>query len=980
MIHLRNHRQMLLALATACACLFGAPATADIPGVIAMELKANPDGTRSPKYRNGDKPPLPPTLGCDDSADSTQFTGLLNGGTAFSVNARAWMTGSAAATCTLGVETISGTDVTAAGFSFVGNNLSNSLAVNAEGVLRVTCSTGGAVANCSARNYSIVDPPVVDSVAPTIPMGGSCAPGAAVGTFECSWDPSMDPAPDAAGVLNYDFLVDGAIVATVTGQAGLSPTFTERLIGGTDGAPSAVADGTDVDLSFGGAGFDGTADNFLLYAAPVAGDHFVSATVTACSSTAEFEKCGVKTSDGETQSAANVAIYYQGNGKVQLKARTAPGANPVTIATQNVTLPVSLKIPRVGNDFIGQYSLDGGPWQTLGTVNVPMADTVLAGGFITSTAAGVNATGSIDNLAVSSAPRLSRVHTSSIARNVAVRARDGSGNLSEYGTTVTGTPSEAPIGDSTPPTQTAVGSGVALGSTQCQFTCGSWTDDVGLRGYLFSGFPISSGGTYTAEPEQADGTFVVDSLSSSTQYFAKCRGVDTSGNQGADSAAMSCTTDASTPAFTAPVLSGVSALSQTALRVSHTAVAGADHYICQRSTAPGGAKSIVPGLDHAGVSVDDTGLPAGSQRCYQCAASNIDESTIGPVSNESCGTTQAAPSQTALRWAPGHYLRFAPAESLANILAGIDADYTTANLAGWLIPRFWADLETSQGVYNIGPSSTLGQAVARAKLRGKKVIIRVQDKKFSTTSVSGVIPAYLQNNGCAYSRTTPQLTAGAALWRSQCMDRAIALFRALADEYGDNVTVVGLSAQESVYGPNVGADYSASAVVQQEIRRMENLRDYEPRLQFLWMTNWISGDTNAKARMLEWMAACRGRPGCMITGGPDALVNSVGSSGTSDGWNAQIGAIGPVDHRGQYPIWANTDIDDWNRDATLSTVFTKMSGTGKAHMMTWLRSPTATAPHVAPTTAQIRSFIAANPIPTAQQACPTQVSQGCNTQ
>lgn len=975
MIDSRICRPALHTVAAAIVLLLGAPTYADIPGVIAMELKVNPDGSRSPKYRDGDKPPLPPTLGCDDSAETAQFTGLLKGGTSFSVDARAWMTGTAAASCTLGVETLSGDDVGTAGFFFAGDNLANPLLVNAEGVLRVTCTTGGAVANCSARNYSVIDPPVVDAAKPTVPMGQACSPGATVGTYECAWDPSMDPGPNASGILNYDFLIDGNVVATVTGRSGLSPTFTEHVIGGVDGTSLASASGVDVDLSFGGTGFDAAADNFLFWATPVAGDHFVSANVTACASAADFEKCGLKTSDGETQAAANVAIYYQGNGRVQMKARAAAGATPVTVATQTATLPLRLKIPRNGSEFVGQYSSDGGPWQTLGTVTIPMAETVLTGAFVTSNAAGVDATGSIDNLAVSNAPRLSLVQAASIPQNVSTRARDGANNVSEYGATVLGTPSAAPVGDTTPPTQTAAGTGTALGSTQCQFTCGSWSDNVGLRGFVFSGFPTSSGGTYTAQTEQAGGTFVADSLSPSTEYFGKCHGVDTSGNAGTDSAAMSCTTDASTPSFTAPTIQGVQALSQSALRIPHTAVAGADHYVCQRSTTPGGAKSIVPALDHAGLSVDDTALPSGAQRCYQCAAANSDESTIGPMSSEACGTTQSAPSQTALRWAPGHYLRFAPGEQIGNILSGIDADYTTSNLAGWVIPRYWSELEPTQGNYNIGPSSPVGQAVARAALRGKKIIIRVQDKKFGTTSISGVIPSYLQSSGCSYSRTTPQLTAGAALWRTGCMTRAIALFQALAAQYGSNATVVALSAQESVYGPNVGADYSAAAVVTEEIRRMQAVRDAEPRLSYLWMTNWINGETGAKTYMLQWMSACRGRPGCLITGGPDALVNGSGSSGTSDSWNAQVGSIGPVDHRAQYPIWSNTDIDDWNRGATFSTIWAKMSTTGKTNMMTWLRAPTG-----GPTTAEIRAFIAANAIPAAQQACPSQVTQGCNTQ
>lgn len=756
--------------AAVAAALHLLPAVAAVPDVISITLTRNPDGSYSPEFRQGNKPPDPPTLDCTNPG-TAELTGLLNGAGTYSENVRDDFTGTGAAACTLALVSVSGDDAATNGWAISGDNLTNPRTTNGSGSLRVTCTSAGDTRNCPVRAWSVVTPPATDSVAPTVPLGLEAVAGTNQVTF--TWDPSHDPAPDASGVLNYDFIVNGLVNSTVTAAAGISPAFSTAQIGGADGSPSSTPTGASVDLSFGGAGIDGVADGLMLYGASVTGDQLVSGTVSACASVADFEKCGVTVRDGGNQDSPFVAIYYQGNGKVQAKVRTAAGVAASTVATQAATLPLSVKVGRSGSTFTAQYSSAGGAWQALGTADVAMAPTVTAGAFITSGAAGTNATGTVGNLTVSTAARLSKTHSTTSAVNVQVRARDDDGNVSATSTTVVGTPN-----------------------------------------------------------------------------------------------------------------------------------------------------------------------------------------------------VSAAPQ---LRWAPGHYLRFSPSESLANILSGMDADYTTTNLEGWMVPRYWIDLEPSEGSYNIGPSSTIGQAVARATLRGKKVYIRLQDKRFGTTSGTSTLPAYLRNMGCEYSRTTPQLTVGAALWRSECMDRAIALFRALADEYGDNVTVVGLSAQESVYGPNVGADYSATAVVQQEIRRMENLRDYEPRLQFLWMTNWISGDTAAKARMLEWMAACRAKPGCLITGGPDALVNGSGSSGTSDGWNAQIGSIGPVDHRGAYPIWSNTDVDDWNRGGTPTTVFSKMHGTGETNMMTWLRGGGGSV-----TTAAIKAFIAANPI--THTTCPSAVTQGCSTE
>lgn len=747
-------------------------ASAAVPDSIGITLVRNPDGTYNPQYRTGNKPPDAPTLDCTNSG-TAELTGLLNGAGTYSENVRDDFSGTGAAACTLAVATESGDSAAGNGWSISGDNLTNPRTTNGSGALRVTCTTAGDTRQCPVRAWSVIDPPSTDNVAPTVPLGLEAVPGTNQVTF--SWDASHDPAPDASGVSNYDFLINGSVSATVSGVAGISPEFSEAQIGGADGTPDSTQSGASVDLSFGGTGFDALADGLLVYGALVSGDQVVSGTVGACASAADFEKCGVIIRDGANQDSAYIAVYYQGNGRVQAKARTAAGVTPSTVATQTVALPLSVKIGRSGSTFTAQYSSDGGPWQTLGTTSVATQSTVTAGAFITSGSAGVNATGTIENLTVSTAARLSRVHNTTSAVTATVRARDNDGNVSAVSAGVVGTPN-----------------------------------------------------------------------------------------------------------------------------------------------------------------------------------------------------VSAAPQ---LRWAPGHYVRFGNGDTLASQLAFIDAEYDTTNVRGFLAARWWAEMESTKGSYNVGPSSTIGQIFARAKLRGSKMILRVQDKKFGSTSVSGVLPSYMTTEGCTYSRTTPTQAAGAALWREHCMTNYINMFKALLDEYGDEPTLVAISMEESVYGQNLPADYSASALTSQFIRAMQELRAYEPRVGFIVKTNWINGDDAAKTQMLRYFAAARADRGVYVNGGPDALVNAGGSSNTSDGWNAQIGAIGGVDHRGQYPIWGNTDIDDFNRGAGPSQVHAKLVTTGDANIMTWLKVGANGV-----TWSTMRTWIEANPIPAGQFTCPAQVTQGCDTQ
>jgi len=116
---------------------------------------ANPDGTQDTAYPNGDKPNNAPTLACDNSAQA-QPTGQTVG-VAYSHNVRQYLTGTAAATATLALVTVSGDDAAANGWAVGANNLTNAGTdsdLPGSGILRVTATSGGFTAICGGLNWA----------------------------------------------------------------------------------------------------------------------------------------------------------------------------------------------------------------------------------------------------------------------------------------------------------------------------------------------------------------------------------------------------------------------------------------------------------------------------------------------------------------------------------------------------------------------------------------------------------------------------------------------------------------------------------------------------------------------------------------------------------------------------------------------------------------------------------------------------------
>jgi hypothetical protein len=152
-----------------------------------------------------------------------------------------------------------------------------------------------------------------------------------------------------------------------------------------------------------GAGADiwGTADSYRYVEQYLYGDGIVTARLTSQDVDGNtYAKAGVVAVSG----GKIVILDVRPNGGIEFMARPADGASMQFIAGGEVTLPVWLKLQRVGDDFTASTSEDGSNWQVVGTTTVVMHEftngTITAGLAVTSHDPTVLHTATFDHVVV----------------------------------------------------------------------------------------------------------------------------------------------------------------------------------------------------------------------------------------------------------------------------------------------------------------------------------------------------------------------------------------------------------------------------------------------------------------------------------------------------------------------------------------------------------------------------------------------------
>ncbi len=128
-----------------------------------------------------------------------------------------------------------------------------------------------------------------------------------------------------------------------------------------------------------GEGIDGKADAFCFAYQPRLGDVEIVAKLARMQTTHQLAQCGLMLREGEGGEAKQVSLLIQPSGVVMLLSRRGTGESTIEIAKTRVELPVWLKLTRSRGVIWGQWSVDGGGWQTVGRERDLLGRNVLAG-------------------------------------------------------------------------------------------------------------------------------------------------------------------------------------------------------------------------------------------------------------------------------------------------------------------------------------------------------------------------------------------------------------------------------------------------------------------------------------------------------------------------------------------------------------------------------------------------------------------------
>lgn len=411
------------------------------------------DGSCSGLYPAGDKPPAPATLAWGSVAALQALIANLPATGSFSHNVRQYLTGTAAATAPIIVETVSGDDAATKGWAVSGDDNLTQTATAGSGFLRLGATDSGFTRYTGNLSWLRQAAPS-DSYAPNTPFEVIGTPGTnqIVWSFDSSSDPPNVSTP-GSGVKEYDLELNGAapLVRPAT-SPGVSLPLTLANIGASTPTPTDVlTSGNAGTMTGGGTGFQGTADQGPFWYAQLSGDFDISIQVDSFTSpTQQFAPCGLMVRESLAAGSKNLSCYVQRfSHSAQVKARDATDAvahNVASSAANSVTGVYTVRIQRRGNVFTCVYSLDRNTTVPITQYTLDLPTTVYVGKFLSSRVDGSSLSATYSNFCLTTVARQAYTQSTTTAnRQLRVRARDVAGNVSAYSPIVTASPIVASV-------------------------------------------------------------------------------------------------------------------------------------------------------------------------------------------------------------------------------------------------------------------------------------------------------------------------------------------------------------------------------------------------------------------------------------------------------------------------------------------------------------------------------------------------------
>jgi regulation of enolase protein 1 (concanavalin A-like superfamily) len=171
-------------------------------------------------------------------------------------------------------------------------------------------------------------------------------------------------------------------VWNLTAWAGLPSGWSDADIGSPGLAGSASDVNGDWTVTGGGSDIWNTADQFNFASTTFGSDGGIIAKVTSLQNSdpgSGWSKAGVMFRNDTTAGAVNISIVVSDLNGVNFQWRSTSGAQSSNITIGGISAPIWLQLVRSGDNFSGYYSYDGSNWVLVGTKQVLMNGSVLAG-------------------------------------------------------------------------------------------------------------------------------------------------------------------------------------------------------------------------------------------------------------------------------------------------------------------------------------------------------------------------------------------------------------------------------------------------------------------------------------------------------------------------------------------------------------------------------------------------------------------------
>lgn len=312
------------------------------------------------------------------------------------------------------------------------------------------------------------------------------------------------------------------------------------------------------------------------------------------------------------------------------------------------------------------------------------------------------------------------------------------------------------------------------------------------------------------------------------------------------------------------------------------------------------------------------------------------------ASNQAVGATTTPVVTTPIKWHPGHYYTIMDyAKNASWYLSQVYREIkSTPALRGLQIRYSWAELETSEGVYNF---SAIAKRLNELSAINKRLVIVVETKSFDPDEK--IIPNYLKGEiyeGGQYIFST-QNKAGVEghnlkLWNSHVAERFKALVTALGKRFNSEAYFEGIGLTETALGePDI-------PLTNQQINSyFSNLLSIQQQMRIAFPNTMTFQFTNYPRPILQSFIGGLQAMGAGL-GGPDVFIEDRGLNypllpkGVYNYYpeNSGIMPLTPSVMHGNYK---STKADGSGYEPTIMELLTFARDTLKANYIFWHRDP-----------------------------------------